>query len=148
GRFGTPQSRRMQVMKTLRSGIVVAVVAVAIARIAVTVLAPALTVGGAAGLAAAQTPAVPTGPLQRVTGALRSVERLLNGPGARCGWHFDLTIEVAGPGPQLLHVYDMSVSEASLTALAGRKVEIDFGAGEIVASIRAIDGRDSVAFSG
>jgi hypothetical protein len=115
--------------------------------IAVAMLALELTLSGAVGPATAQTAAVPTGQLQHLTGTLRSVERLLNVPGARCGWHFDLTIEVAGKGPQLLHVYDMRVPEASLTALQGRTVEVALGAGEIVAAIRAADGRDSVALS-
>jgi hypothetical protein len=135
-------------MKMLRSAITVVVAVVAISCSAVAMLALGLTVSGAVGPATAQTAAVPTGQLQRLTGTLRSVERLLNVPGARCGWHFDLTVEVAGQGQQLLHVYDMRVSEASLTALEGRKVEIDFGAGEIVASVRSADGRDAVALSG
>jgi hypothetical protein len=134
-------------MKMLRSAITVVVAAVAISCIAVAMLVLGLTMSGAVGPATAQTAAVPTGQLQRLTGTLRSVERLLNVPGARCGWHFDLTIEVAGKEQQLLHVYDKRVPEASLTALAGRTVEIDFGAGEIVASIRAADGRDAIALT-
>src|SRR5215475_9631917 len=64
----------------------------------------------------------PTGQPERIIGILRSAEQLLNVPGALCGYHYGLMVDVAGRGRQVFHVYDMGVSERSLSALKGRKV--------------------------
>src|SRR5262245_43807614 len=75
----------------------------------------------------------------RMTGTLLSVEYRLNHPGANCGYHFDLTVAVVSRGQQILHVYDMSVRQRDLVALAGREVEIVVVAGGFVESIHAAD---------
>jgi len=78
---------------------------------------------------------------QRVTGTVVSVEQLPNLPGAKCGFHFDLTIDVlAEAPPMLLHVYDMGVRQDDLVALKGRRIEVEVVAGGIIKSIRAARG--------
>ena len=134
-------------MKALRLTAIV-IVSAGIIAAAIFLLTLTSCACGEVPYAAAQKAAVPTGQPERIIAILRSVEWRLNVPGANCGYHYDLTVDVAGRGRQVLHVYDMRVSEASLTALEGRTVEIDFAASEIVASIRAAGGRDAVARSG
>ncbi len=129
-------------MKALRSTAIVVVAAGAMLAATAVMLASATT------CRAEETAAVPTGRPQRITGTLRSVEQLPNVPGAKCGHHYDLTVAIAGDGRHVLHIYDMRVSGDSLAALKGRKVEIDFVAGGIVESIRAVGGRgNAVALS-
>ena len=78
---------------------------------------------------------------QRVTGTVVSVEQLPNLPGAKCGFHFDLTIDVLAEAPPvLLHVYDMGVRQDELVAFKGRRVEVDVVPGGIIKSIRPAGG--------
>lgn len=73
-----------------------------------------------------------------VRGRVKSVVRELNVPGARCGYHYEITIAREGAPNAVIFIYDMRVPYEALSRLEGKQVEASVYAKQIARSISVV----------